>query len=120
METQQMIVMMPGLEPEELITLQNIMNDMSESQQRQFVSLYSGKRKDRQTLLIMALIGFLGVAGIHRFVIGQVGMGIIYFLTGGFCGIGTIIDIVNIKSIANTYNYQQAIESAGMTKMMTK
>jgi TM2 domain-containing membrane protein YozV len=112
--------MLPGLEPGELLIIQNLTKDMSDSQKQQFISLYQGKRKDQQSLMIMTLIGFLGIAGIQRFVVGQTAMGIIYLLTCGFCGIGTIIDLVNIKQITSDFNQQQAFESANMTKMMVR
>jgi TM2 domain-containing membrane protein YozV len=37
---------------------------------------------------------FLGVLGIHRFYLGHIGMGVLYLLTGGLCGIGALIDFI--------------------------
>lgn len=37
---------------------------------------------------------FLGWSGIHKFMDGKIGMGILYLCTFGLCGIGWIIDIV--------------------------
>jgi len=59
----------------------------------------------------------MGFAGIQRFMVGQIGMGILYFFTGGLCFIGTIVDLVNHKSLANDYNRQMAYESYQMVKM---
>ncbi|HUG14620.1 MAG TPA: TM2 domain-containing protein [Thermomicrobiales bacterium] len=56
----------------------------------------------------MAAIGFLGVAGIHRFILDDVGMGILMLLTLGGCGIWTIIDLVRATSMAQKYNDQLA------------
>ncbi|GAB4093862.1 TM2 domain-containing protein [Flaviaesturariibacter terrae] len=120
MDQQQMMMMFPGMQPDELMMIQSLTKDFSEQQLRQFYSIYSGKRKEPQQLLIMTLIGFLGIAGIQRFVIGEAGMGILYFLTAGFCGIGTIIDLVNNNKLASNYNQRQAIESSQMVKMMTR
>ena len=120
MNQQQMLMMLPGLQPDELSFIQNLTKDMSETQQQQFLMFYQGKRKDQQTLMLLTLIGFFGVAGIQRFVTNEIALGIIYLLTFGFCGIGTIIDLVNIKSIATQFNQNQAIESANMVAMLGK
>jgi len=108
----------PGLEAEEMLFLQNITNDLSEEQKKNFIMLYSNKRKDPQTILIMCLIGFIGVAGLQRFVLNQVGIGILYLFTGGLCLIGTIIDIVNYKQMSLEFNQRVAIETAAMIKMI--
>ncbi len=41
---------------------------------------------------------FLGGLGVHRFMAGKIGTGIIWLLTGGCCGIGYIIDIVQVAT----------------------
>ncbi len=41
---------------------------------------------------------FLGGLGVHRFMTGKIGTGIIWLLTGGCCGIGYIIDIVQVAT----------------------
>lgn len=118
MDQQQMLMMLPGLQPDELAIIQSLTKEMSDTQKRQFIAIYQGRRKDQQTLLIVTLIGFLGVAGIQRFMVGQIGMGVLYLLTGGICGIGTIVDLINIKQMASDFNRTQALESANMTKML--
>ena len=49
----------------------------------------------------LVLLLLVGVLGIHKFYLGQIGAGILYFLTGGLCGIGLIIDL--IKLLTDTY-----------------
>lgn len=115
---EQMFMTLPGLQPEEMILIQNILKEMDEKQKQQFFALYQGRRKDPQTILILTLVGFFGVAGIQRFLTGETGLGIAYLLTAGFCGIGTIVDVVNYKKLAFTYNQKQAFESAGMVKAL--
>lgn len=43
-------------------------------------------------LFLCCLFG--GFFGLHKFVEGKVGMGILYLCTGGLCGIGWLIDII--------------------------
>ena len=69
-------------------------------------------------MLLLALIGLLGIAGIQRFIIGQTGMGVLYLLTAGFCGIGTIIDAVNANKLAMEHNQAEAMRAMSMVKMM--
>jgi TM2 domain-containing membrane protein YozV len=70
--------------------------------------------------MLMTLSGFFGVAGIQRFVVGDIGLGIVYLLTIGFCGIGTIVDLVNLKRMTLDFNKKQAFESAHMAKMLSQ
>lgn len=56
----------------------------------------SGGGKSQVVALILAIL--LGGIGIHRFYLGHIGMGILYLLTGGLCGIGWLIDIILIAT----------------------
>lgn len=47
---------------------------------------------DRNYAVAVILWFFLGLIGIHRFYLGHIGMGILYALTAGLCGIGWIVD----------------------------
>lgn len=107
----------PGVTAEEMYLLQQATADLTESQLHNFQMIYSSKRKNPSDVLLFCLLGFLGFAGIHRMVLGQVGMGILYFFTGGLCAIGTIVDLVNHKSLANEYNRDMIYESYQMAKM---
>lgn len=46
---------------------------------------------------------FLGLVGAHKFYEGKIGMGILYVVTGGLCGIGTLIDLIVILTKPNPY-----------------
>lgn len=39
---------------------------------------------------------FFGVFGIHRFVVGKIGTGLIWLFTGGLFGIGALVDFIMI------------------------
>ncbi len=83
---------------------------------RIFVSMYRSRRKEPQIVLLTALIGFLGISGVHRFLLNQIGMGILYLFTGGLCLIGTIVDLVNHKTLALEYNQKMAYQILGMMR----
>lgn len=108
--------LMPMLQGEELTYVQNIIKDMNEEQQRLFANVYNVRRKDPQLILLLAIVGFIGIAGIHRFVVGQIGMGLLYLLTCGLCFIGTIVDLINYKRIAFEHNMMIALEVSKVIK----
>lgn len=110
--------LLPSLEGEEMSYAQSLINDMTDAQAQQFAMAYSARRKDPITILILALVGFVGFAGLHRFMLNQIGMGILYFLTGGLCFIGTIIDLVNHRKLAFEYNSTVAQQVALMVKQL--
>jgi TM2 domain-containing membrane protein YozV len=80
--------------------------------------IYRSKRKDPQMILILCLLGLVGFAGIHRIVIGNIGMGILYFFTAGLCFIGTIVDTINHKELALEYNAKMITETLAMLDMI--
>ena len=61
--------------------------------------------KDPTTLLLVSI--FIGTLGIDRFMIGDTGMGILKLLTGGLCGILTIIDWFTISKKVKESNFNQ-------------
>lgn len=110
--------LLPSLEGEEMTYVQSLINDMSDTQAQQFAMAYSARRKDPTTILILALVGFVGFAGIHRFMINHIGLGILYFFTAGLCFIGTIVDLVNHRKLAFEYNSVVAQQVALMVKQI--
>ena len=101
---------LPELQGDELAYVQGLIKDMDDNSAGQFANMYRARRKDPQTVLLLTLVGFLGINGIQRFYVDQVGMGLLYLFTGGICLIGTIIDIISYRSIAFEYNQKQAQE----------
>ncbi|MBQ3049673.1 MAG: TM2 domain-containing protein [Oscillospiraceae bacterium] len=61
--------------------------------------------KDPTVSLIISL--FLGYLGIDRFIIGDIGMGIGKLLTGGGCGIWSIVDWFIIMKATKEKNLQK-------------
>jgi TM2 domain-containing membrane protein YozV len=108
----------PDADPEEIGYLNMLMSPMTEQQAQQFAMMYRHRRKESSMILILALVGFLGFAGIHRFVVGNIAIGVLYMLTGGVCGIGTFIDLVNHRKITSEYNQTQAYEVASTMRML--
>jgi len=107
---------LPEITGEEAVYLQNLIKDFDEEKARSFSNVYRTRRKDPQMILILAILGFFGFAGIHRMVINQIGMGILYFFTGGLCLIGTIVDLVNYQKLAFEFNQVTANEVAALLR----
>ena len=109
-----LINMIPSIEGEELIYLQAATKELNEEQLINFISLYNGKRRKSDQVLLGCVLGFVCVGGIQRFMVGQNGMGILYLLTGGLCFIGTIVDTINHKRLSYEYNQKVARECMAM------
>ena len=63
--------------------------------------------KDPTTILLVSI--FLGSLGIDRFMLGEAGMGILKLLTGGLCGILTIVDWFCVQKKAKEINFNNLI-----------
>ncbi len=106
--------------PEELITINSRTKGFSTDELEQFCIIYHSKRKDPQLILLLCLLGLVGVAGVQRFLIGNIGLGILYFFTAGLCLVGTIIDAVNHKELAMEYNSKMISETLLMLNMIRR
>ena len=109
---------LPELQGREMMFVQGLTKDFTEAQLMNFANIYRSRRRDPQIILLTTLLGFVAVAGVQRFLINQIGMGILYLFTGGLCLIGTIIDLINYQDLAMEYNMQQANEAAMLVKGM--
>ncbi len=54
------------------------------------------EKSSKNGLIVLLLCFFLGGLGIHRFYVGKIKTGILWLLTFGFFGIGTIVDMILI------------------------
>ena len=98
----------PEATHEELMYISNFSKDMSEEQMKSFANIYRARRRDPQTVLLLALVGLFFLPGLQRFYVDQLGLGLLYLFTLGLCFIGSIIDIVNYKNLAQEYNSKVA------------
>ena len=101
---------LPDLQGEEQLLVAQVITTMTEEQAEQFAHVYRQRRKDDVSVLLLTLTAFIGIAGANRFYLGQVGMGVAYLFTFGFCLIGTIVDLFNYKSLTAAFNERQALE----------
>ena len=109
--SKELLRLFPEVDAAELASLNLAARRLDSEQLSLFASIYRSRRKDPQLLLITCLIGFLGVSGIHRMLIGQIGLGLLYLFTGGLCLIGTIVDLLNYKTLALKYNEKMMEET---------
>lgn len=107
---------LPGITPQEFSYLQTATTGFSDNQLRGFLMIYGSKRRNPDDMLLYCILGFF-VPGLSRFLVNQIGMGVLYFFTLGLCFIGTIIDLINYKSLAFEYNQRMVFESLQMVRM---
>lgn len=99
---------LPELDEPERSFLSQLTATMCEVDVQRFAIAYRTRRKDPQTVLLMAVIGMVSVPGLHRFALGQVGIVFLYLFTYGLMLIGSMADIVQHKELAFRYNKQVA------------
>ena len=87
---------------EKIVFLKDKLRTMDEEK---FSLVSAVELKDPTTLLLVSI--FLGVLGIDRFMLGDTGMGILKLLTGGCCGILTIIDWFSISKKTKELNFNK-------------
>lgn len=120
MTPQQLLFLFSDISQEEIAHLSYLMNQMNDEQKNQFIILYKEKRKKSEHILLMILLAFFGFAGVHRFYLGQIAMGLLYFITWGFFGIATIVDLISYRRITLNYNKKQALEAATLIAQYVK
>lgn len=104
---------LPELDEPERSFIERLTAGMSHESIQQFAAAYRQVRKDPQTVRLMAIIGIVAIPGLHRFALGQLGIGFLYLLTWGLLLFGTITDIVKYREVAFRYNQQAAKRIAG-------
>lgn len=72
-----------------------------------FALLSSIEFKDPSTMLLISIL--IGGLGVDRFMLGDTGMGVLKLLTGGCCGVLTIIDWCNIQKKTKEMNFNKVM-----------
>lgn len=90
--------------PEKIMYLKERLSNMDDSK---FSLISTIELKDPTTILLISI--FLGGLGIDRFMLGDTGMGVLKLLTGGVCGILTIIDWFTCSGKAKEYNFNKVM-----------
>ncbi len=88
------------LPAEKIMYLKDKLKTMDEDK---FSLISTIEMKDPTTILLVSI--FLGGLGVDRFMLGDTGMGILKLLTGGLCGILTIIDWFSVSKKAKDLNF---------------
>lgn len=91
------------------VSIEEIRAKLSSLSQDEFNRVQVIPLKD--TLVIFLLSLFLGYYGVDRFMLGQVGLGILKLLTGGGCGIWWLIDLFLIMGETKKTNYEKIMSA---------
>ena len=91
------------------VSIEEIRAKLSSLSQEEFNRVQVVPLKD--TLVIFLLSLFLGHYGVDRFMLGQVGLGILKLLTGGGCGIWWLIDLFLIMGETKKTNYEKIMSA---------
>src|ERR1051326_3809638 len=91
---------LPELDEPERSFIERLTAGMFHENIQQCAAAYRQVRKDPQTLRLMAIIGIVAIPGLHRFWVGQLGIGVLYLVTWGLLLVGTIMDIVQYRDLA--------------------
>jgi TM2 domain-containing membrane protein YozV len=86
----------------------SLMQGMTEQQRMMFMGQYNAVRKDGTVGVLLAL--FLGGFGAHRFYMGEMGLGILYFVFvwTGIPSIVALIECFLMPGRVRAYNWNQA------------
>ena len=81
---------------------------LTEQERGIFYMQYGAVQRDRTVLLLVSI--FVGSFGVDRFLLNDIGLGVLKLLTGGLCGILWLLDIFLIMGRTDDYNRRKAHE----------
>ncbi|MFC2480777.1 MAG: TM2 domain-containing protein [Bacteroides sp.] len=93
--------------PQHFPQIQMILDQLNE---RQLAQVAGTDYKDPTTLLIISI--FVGQLGVDRFLLGQVGLGVLKLLTLGGCWIWWLVDCILIMGNTRDHNMAVLIQAA--------
>jgi TM2 domain-containing membrane protein YozV len=74
--------------------------------------------KNKTTTLLLTLVGFLGIAGLQYLYLNKPLKAILWFLTLGMFGIGTVIDVFTISGQVEQYNVNEELKTIRAKALM--
>ena len=89
--------------------LSEIKNKLATLPDDKFVMISGASYQNATVMLIISIL--VGELGVDRFILGEVGLGVLKLLTCGGCGIWWLIDLFTIKKKTYDYNYQKFNEA---------
>ena len=90
-------------------SINDIRSRLSNLSQNQFNAIQGIQLKDPTMMLLLSL--FLGSWGVDRFLLKETGLGVVKLLTGGGCGIWTIVDWFLIINKTREFNQKLVLDS---------
>lgn len=66
--------------------------------------------KSKGAAYLLWLISLFGWLGFHRFYLGKIGTGLLFIVTGGVFGIGSLIDLFTLGSQVEQYNTNKELK----------
>ena len=87
---------------------QQLSKKLKESDRLVFSSQYDSVKKDPGTMLILSVL--LGGMGVDRFMLSDMGFGLLKLFTFGGCGVLWLIDIFTTKDRTADFNRKKANE----------
>ena len=76
-------------------------------------TIHSNGADDQELFIAYLIWFFLGLFGGHRFYFGHFGLGVLYFLTGGFFLIGWFVDLFLIGDLVRESKRKQMMRQTG-------
>ncbi len=73
--------------------------------------------KSKGTAYLLWLVSFFGWLGFQHFYLGKVGKGIIWIITFGVFGFGSLIDLFTLGGAVDNYNTNQELKTIRTASM---